>query len=247
MRGSYLQLISNTALHITLLSFVSCLEIHVFKIDLPQSRSRRNRFVPSKQTLKWTNKNTKQSHACSRHELRKYSCEQITNNLQFPVFALNWRLNTLEMQWWSGSKPRLLSPGATYCSLLMCDRVSEAASSIRIRKVIVFDSVFFRIWPEPSSTCTFHSYLPGFNSFGLQETMKIRSLFWRNAYVISSQKKQSGSFYLWVDKGEFKSQTKGSLSKHDGDGSENHIWKCNFAFLQSIFSYSKSLCLKNVF
>ena len=39
----------------------------------------------------------------------------------------------------------------------------------------------------------------------------------------------------------------GSLSKHDGDGSENVIWKCNFAFLQSIFSYSKSLCLKNVF
>ena len=28
---------------------------------------------------------------------------------------------------------------------------------------------------------------------------------------------------------------KGSLSKHDGDGSENVIWKCNFAFLQSIF------------
>ena len=26
-----------------------------------------------------------------------------------------------------------------------------------------------------------------------------------------------------------------SLSKHDGDGSENVIWKCNFAFLQSIF------------
>ena len=39
----------------------------------------------------------------------------------------------------------------------------------------------------------------------------------------------------------------GSLSKHDGDGSEDVICKCNFAFLQSIFSYSKSLCLKNVF
>ena len=39
----------------------------------------------------------------------------------------------------------------------------------------------------------------------------------------------------------------GSLRKHDGDGSENVIWKCNFEFLQSIFSYSKSLCLKNVF
>ena len=25
----------------------------------------------------------------------------------------------------------------------------------------------------------------------------------------------------------------GSLSKHDGDGSENVIWKCNFAFLQN--------------
>ena len=29
--------------------------------------------------------------------------------------------------------------------------------------------------------------------------------------------------------------TLGSLSKHDGEGSENVIWKCNFAFLQSIF------------
>ena len=39
----------------------------------------------------------------------------------------------------------------------------------------------------------------------------------------------------------------GSLSNHDDDGSENVIWKCHFAFLQSFFSYSKSLCLKNVF
>ena len=39
----------------------------------------------------------------------------------------------------------------------------------------------------------------------------------------------------------------GSLSKHDVDGSENVIWKCNFAVLQSFFNYSKSLCLKNVF
>ena len=30
----------------------------------------------------------------------------------------------------------------------------------------------------------------------------------------------------------------GSLSKHDDDGSENVIWKCNFAFLQSFFDYS---------
>ena len=36
----------------------------------------------------------------------------------------------------------------------------------------------------------------------------------------------------------------GSLSNHDGDGSENVTWKCNFAFLQSFFNYSKSLCLK---
>ena len=39
----------------------------------------------------------------------------------------------------------------------------------------------------------------------------------------------------------------GSLSRHDVDGSKNVIWKCNFAFLQSFFNYSKSLCLKNVF
>ena len=36
----------------------------------------------------------------------------------------------------------------------------------------------------------------------------------------------------------------GSLSKLDVHGSENVIWKCRFAFLQSPFNYSKSLCLK---
>ena len=40
---------------------------------------------------------------------------------------------------------------------------------------------------------------------------------------------------------------KGSLSKHDFDGSENVIWKRNFAFLPSLFNYSNSLSLKNVF
>ena len=39
----------------------------------------------------------------------------------------------------------------------------------------------------------------------------------------------------------------GSLSKHDVDERENVIGKCNFAFLQSFFNYSNSLCLKNVF
>ena len=38
----------------------------------------------------------------------------------------------------------------------------------------------------------------------------------------------------------------GSLSKHDVAESENVIWKCDFAFLQSFFNYSQSLCLKNV-
>ena len=38
----------------------------------------------------------------------------------------------------------------------------------------------------------------------------------------------------------------GSLSKHDVDGIENVIYKDNFAFLQSFFNYSKSLCLKHV-
>ena len=41
--------------------------------------------------------------------------------------------------------------------------------------------------------------------------------------------------------------TVGSLSKHDLDGSENVIWKCNFVVLQSFFIYSKSLRLKNMF
>ena len=38
----------------------------------------------------------------------------------------------------------------------------------------------------------------------------------------------------------------GSLSNHDDDGSENVISKCNFAFLQSFFNYSKSLFEKCV-
>ena len=42
-------------------------------------------------------------------------------------------------------------------------------------------------------------------------------------------------------------QIKGSLSKHDDDGSANVIGKCEFAFLQSFFNYSNSLCLKKVF
>ena len=36
----------------------------------------------------------------------------------------------------------------------------------------------------------------------------------------------------------------GNLSTHDVGGSENVIWKFNFAFLQSFFKYSKSLWLK---
>ena len=37
-----------------------------------------------------------------------------------------------------------------------------------------------------------------------------------------------------------------SLRKHDVNGSENVIRKCNFMFLQSFLYYSKSLCLQNV-
>ena len=38
----------------------------------------------------------------------------------------------------------------------------------------------------------------------------------------------------------------GSLRKHDVDGSENVIWKCNFSFPQSFLNYSKSSRLQNV-
>ena len=38
-----------------------------------------------------------------------------------------------------------------------------------------------------------------------------------------------------------------SFRKDEVDGSENVIWKCNFAFLQSLLNYSKSLPLQNVF
>ena len=37
------------------------------------------------------------------------------------------------------------------------------------------------------------------------------------------------------------------ITHYDVNGSENIIWKYNFAFLQSFFNYSKSFCLKNVF
>ena len=38
-----------------------------------------------------------------------------------------------------------------------------------------------------------------------------------------------------------------SLGKHVVDGSENVMWKCDFAFLQSFLNYSQSLWLQNVF
>ena len=39
----------------------------------------------------------------------------------------------------------------------------------------------------------------------------------------------------------------GSLRKHDVDGCENVILKCNFSFPQSFLNYSKSARLQNVF
>ena len=42
-----------------------------------------------------------------------------------------------------GTRPRLLPPGATQCSLLMCDRVSEQEAASSIRKVIVLIRFFF--------------------------------------------------------------------------------------------------------
>ena len=39
----------------------------------------------------------------------------------------------------------------------------------------------------------------------------------------------------------------GSLRKHDVDGSENVIWKCNFSFLQSFLNCSRPSRLQNVF
>ena len=41
--------------------------------------------------------------------------------------------------------------------------------------------------------------------------------------------------------------TMGSLSKHDLDGSDNVIRKCNLDFLQLFLNYSKPLSLQNVF
>ena len=64
-----------------------------------------------------------------------------------------------------------------------------------------------------------------------------------------------GAVFKWLSKNQKQSNYRaghkckliGSLSKHDVDGCESVIWKCNFAFLISVFNYSKSLCLKNVF
>ena len=95
---------------------------------------------------------------------------------------------------------------------------------------------FFSMW-FPTSRAILWSFL------GLTHT-KLKAIVYRlsSAIFYRSQSALCGSC---SPRG--RPRILGSLSKHDGDGSENVIWKCNFAFLQSIFSYSKSLCLKNVF
>ena len=48
----------------------------------------------------------------------------------------------------------------------------------------------------------------------------------------------------WYRVEESRQTVIGSLSKHDVDGSESVIWKCNFAFLQSFFTYFKVIILE---
>ena len=57
-------------------------------------------------------------------------------------------------------------------------------------------------------------------------------------------------YYLRLPYCEFQTyevMTMGSLSKHDLDGSDNVIRKCNLDFLQLFLNYSKPLSLQNVF
>ena len=61
-------------------------------------------------------------------------------------------------------------------------------------------------------------------------------VFVSRSWLLSSYRPGKSNFSLII----------GSLSKHNVDDSENGIWKCNFAFLQSFRSYSKSFRLQNV-
>ena len=65
------------------------------------------------------------------------------------------------------------------------------------------------------------------------------------AYTIFDKKNQDSTRSLM---GQQLCSGMSLLCKHDVDGSEDVIWKCNLAFLQSFLIYSKSLCLgQNVF
>ena len=85
---------------------------------------------------------------------------------------------------------------------------------------------------------------------------------WNEMWVLNINKKEAAMMpapysaglrwrvilFVMLSRGELavrKAVSVGSCN-HDVDGSENVIWKCNFAFLRSSFNYSKSLCLKNV-
>ena len=70
----------------------------------------------------------------------------------------------------------------------------------------------------------------------------------KHFYVYAAEKKsRSRAVFLLKTFAAVLVYVLGRLSKYDVDWSENVIWKCNFAFLQSFCNYSKSLCLKNVF
>ena len=66
-----------------------------------------------------------------------------------------------------------------------------------------------------------------------------------------SDNQRKRHFFLFSNRGHTQGQrhrqlqrrrhkTIGSLRKHNVDGSENVIWKCNFSFPQSFLNYSKS-------
>ena len=94
-------------------------------------------------------------------------------------------------------------------------------------KIVTISQMF--LFKERFNTLVFPSLL-----------LELPIITWVQHMICHKQETRRGS--LAVDR-----KLKGSLSKLARRRKQlNVIWKCNFAFLQSFFNYSKLLCSKNV-
>ena len=109
--------------------------------------------------------------------------------------------------------------------------------------------------PEISAVFFFHTFLLFSDYFACFDLfacfggfVSVVSLRW-SLFVVSGFS-TCHLDYLRLPYCEFQTyevMTMGSLSKHDLDGSDNVIRKCNLDFLQLFLNYSKPLSLQNVF